>query len=1048
MNLSVLSRLAARLSGVRPEEGRRTLLATLFYFFFVAHVVMVKSASNALFLSRHNPKDLPYLYIGVAVLVAVVVMCASKTLADPRRRLLRILSLSGVVCGLAACWALLRFDLVPISPVLYLFGEVASTALSIQFWSVAGDIFDPQEGKRVFGILAGGGMAGSITGGLFVQQAGAAIGTVNLILTSAASLFMCLFLAQALARHTGRADALPRQQPLSLRMGFRYVFRESYPRTFGLIMLASVVLTSFVDYFFRTSARELLGEDQLAVLFGELNVYLGVVSGAFLFLFSNRILSRVGIFNYLLIVPMGIVVACTVSVFYPVFLVVYILKIIEASGSLSINQAGFQLLYNPVPTVLRAPTRGVIDGFLRKMGFAVGGVLLLLLAPVLGHPAYEMIIVGLVVVFVVLLLRLRQLYIHSLDEKIRVGARGPADLRLEDAATHNVLLKALASEDTNLMITSLKLLAGIPTVDIRAPLHRLLANRAEKIRIAAIEAVAARGYKEFLFDLLGIINNGTRRERVAAIRAVVSLDPGRAGGALAPYLRSSDPGLVTVAIEALIQMRGYESGNPALGVLEGLLEMGSQASPGVRRETARLLGRLGSGRFSHHLVTYLNDPDTSVRRIAARSAGAVQREEFVPVLLQMLLDREMRREARDALAAYGDRVIDTLEEWLNDRDRPLTVRIRIPRVIRQIGTQRAGEVLLFSNIQDDAFLRYRIALALSGIRLQHPEIVFDRTWALQAVDRRLESYRYYEPIFDRLARYLPPNTLVIRTLRDRLEQNIEVTFRVLGLIYAHRTMMNIHQRLMSERGESWSDAMELLDNIIDRDVRDRLFPILEHHLDLMGLSPAMPWEASLDAVRAALEELSQSKDILLRAATIHTRCQLGDDCAGRYPRLVEGRDTMNVMETVLFLESVDIFRQNNLDDLTALAAITKEKTFRPGEYILREGEPGDALFIITRGSAEIVRKGKKLLTVDEKGSLGSVSLLDRKPHAADAVAVTECVTLFIDRVDFMDLVADRVELLHGIFMALTDRLRALLAVTEEGALADDEGYDDGPTNPV
>ena len=53
----------------------------------------------------------------------------------------------------------------------------------------------------------------------------------------------------------------------------------------------------------------------------------------------------------------------------------------------------------------------------------------------------------------------------------------------------------------------------------------------------------------------------------------------------------------------------------------------------------------------------------------------------------------------------------------------------------------------------------------------------------------------------------------------------------------------------------------------------------------------------------------------------------------------------------------------------------------------------------------------------------------------------------IDRVDFMDLVADRVELLHGIFLALTDRLRALLAVTEEGALAEEE-YDDGPTNPV
>jgi CRP-like cAMP-binding protein len=156
---------------------------------------------------------------------------------------------------------------------------------------------------------------------------------------------------------------------------------------------------------------------------------------------------------------------------------------------------------------------------------------------------------------------------------------------------------------------------------------------------------------------------------------------------------------------------------------------------------------------------------------------------------------------------------------------------------------------------------------------------------------------------------------------------------------------------------------------------------------------------------------------------------------------------MNVMEKVLFLESVDIFKQNNLDDLSALAAIAKERTFAPGENILTEGEAGDSLYIITRGSANIVKKNRKVLTVEEKASLGGVSLLDQKPHAASAIAVTECRTLVIDRTDFMDLVSDRVELLHGIFLALTDRLRALLAVNEEGGLTDDK-YDDGPTNPV
>jgi hypothetical protein len=325
---------------------------------------------------------------------------------------------------------------------------------------------------------------------------------------------------------------------------------------------------------------------------------------------------------------------------------------------------------------------------------------------------------------------------------------------------------------------------------------------------------------------------------------------------------------------------------------------------------------------------------------------------------------------------------------------------------------------------------------------------FDRKWALQAVDRRLEAYRYYEGIFDNLVRYLPPRSLVIRVLRDRLAQNIEVAFRVLGLVYPHSTLMNIHHRLMGADGEAWLDAMELLDNVVDRDIRARLFPILENHRALLSITPAMPWKGSPPQIRDTVVELSDSRDLLLRAATIHTRCTLGENCASLYPQLFKGKDTMNILEKVLFLESVDIFKKNNTDDLTALAAITHECSYRAGEYILTEGEPGDALIIITRGAAEIAKKGKRLLEIGEKGHLGSVSLLDQKPHAADARATTDCEALVINRTDFMDLVADRVELLHGIFLALTDRLRALLAVTEEGALADADEYSDGPTNPI
>ena len=67
------------------------------------------------------------------------------------------------------------------------------------------------------------------------------------------------------------------------------------------------------------------------------------------------------------------------------------------------------------------------------------------------------------------------------------------------------------------------------------------------------------------------------------------------------------------------------------------------------------------------------------------------------------------------------------------------------------------------------------------------------------------------------------------------------------------------------------------------------------------------------------------------------------------------------------------------------------------------------MYIITQGSAEIVKKGKKLLTVEKRGSLGSVSLLDKKPHAANAVAASQCKTLVIGT-GMHGLVLNRLEL--------------------------------------
>lgn len=76
-------------------------------------------------------------------------------------------------------------------------------------------------------------------------------------------------------------------------------------------------------------------------------------------------------------------------------------------------------------------------------------------------------------------------------------------------------------------------------------------------------------------------------------------------------------------------------------------------------------------------------------------------------------------------------------------------------------------------------------------------------------------------------------------------------------------------------------------------------------------------------------------------------------------------------------------------------------TYKPGDYILREGAMCDALLVVKSGQIEVFRydKNKKkipLALVNSGEYLGEMSLVSDRPHSANAVALTETTCLKIN----------------------------------------------------
>ena len=67
----------------------------------------------------------------------------------------------------------------------YFFGLILGILVISQFWTLANEVYDPRQAKRLFGFIGGGASLGGIAGSSLSLQA-KVIGTTNLLLVSAA----------------------------------------------------------------------------------------------------------------------------------------------------------------------------------------------------------------------------------------------------------------------------------------------------------------------------------------------------------------------------------------------------------------------------------------------------------------------------------------------------------------------------------------------------------------------------------------------------------------------------------------------------------------------------------------------------------------------------------------------------------------------------------------------------------------------------------------------------------------------------------------------
>lgn len=121
------------------------------------------------------------------------------------------------------------------------------------------------------------------------------------------------------------------------------------------------------------------------------------------------------------------------------------------------------------------------------------------------------------------------------------------------------------------------------------------------------------------------------------------------------------------------------------------------------------------------------------------------------------------------------------------------------------------------------------------------------------------------------------------------------------------------------------------------------------------------------------------------------------------------------IETVVFLQSVDLFAFCKAEEVLRISVIANERSFEAGEKIYDVNRPAEDLYCVVRGSAKLESPDGNSWKVGPLGTFGVEEILSGRLRTSSATAETDTLVLSIGAEDFFDLLANNIDIVKGLF---------------------------------
>jgi ATP:ADP antiporter, AAA family len=389
---------------VRPDEVTRVLLFTLNFFLLFTSYYMLKPIRESLILSLSGGAEIKSFVSAIQAVTFIALVPIYSALVNRfsgRQVLVFIYVFLALNLLVFIGLGIAEFQYLGIAFFIWL--GMYNLLIVSQTWSLCSDIYSPEQGKRLFPLLACGPACGGAFGSLVLVSEIRSHGVFGPMAVAAGLLLACAVLVYFITPKLDSIAAKPSSPPAQkssfkdLLGGLDLVFSNQYVLLVaGLVLIINFVNTTSEYMMGKLVAEHLREQIATGMVAGQsLSELIGIFYGKFYFWVNtlelflqlfvvSRVVRIFGVRAALLALPILALCSYSLIFFFPFLAFLRLVKIAENGSNYSLNNTAREILFLPLTREEKYKAKFAVDTCFWRAGDALSGLSVLIIATLLG----------------------------------------------------------------------------------------------------------------------------------------------------------------------------------------------------------------------------------------------------------------------------------------------------------------------------------------------------------------------------------------------------------------------------------------------------------------------------------------------------------------------------------------------------------------------------------------------------------------------------------------------------------------------------------------